>query len=109
VIRATVDTSILAPSVRRRGYSDHGLSPIIWLWLAGHYELVISEYILDEIRRTLANTYFSRFLTPEDQAAGVERFRRRATVVPITAAVEGVATHPEDDLILATAVSGQVD
>ena len=30
-------------------------------------------------------------------------------VVQITVAVEGVATHPEDDLILATALSGQVE
>ena len=43
-------------------------------WLAGQYELVISAHILEEIRRTLAKPYFSRFLTLEDQAAGaVER------------------------------------
>jgi predicted nucleic acid-binding protein len=70
---------------------------------------VISEHILEEIQRTLTKPYFSRFLTTEDQAAGMERFRRRATVVPITVAVEGVATQPGDDLVLATAVSGQVD
>ena len=29
--------------------------------------------------------------------------------MPITVTVNGVATHPEDDLILATALSGQVD
>jgi predicted nucleic acid-binding protein len=29
--------------------------------------------------------------------------------VPITIVVEGVATHPEDDLILAIALSGGVD
>ena len=29
--------------------------------------------------------------------------------VPVTAQVQGVATHPEDDLILATAISGNAD
>lgn len=32
-----------------------------------------------------------------------------AEVVPITAHVTGIATHPEDDLVLATAVSAQVE
>jgi predicted nucleic acid-binding protein len=70
---------------------------------------VISDHILEEIRRTLAKPYFSRHLTPDDQAAGVELFREDATVTPITVVVGGVATHPEDDLVLATAVSGNVD
>ena len=84
-------------------------APIVRAWRAARYELVISEHILEEIRRTLAKPYFSRHLTPDDQAAGVELFQMDATVIPITAVVEGVATHPEDDLILATAVSGNVD
>lgn len=46
---------------------------------------------------------------PAEQMAAVELFRLNATVVPITVVVSGVATHPEDDLVLATAVSGQVD
>lgn len=32
-----------------------------------------------------------------------------ATQTPITASVSGVATHPEDDLILAAAISGCAD
>jgi predicted nucleic acid-binding protein len=32
-----------------------------------------------------------------------------ATIVEITVDVEGVATHLEDDLVLATAISGNVD
>jgi predicted nucleic acid-binding protein len=35
--------------------------------------------------------------------------RKRAIVSPITASVHGIATHPEDDMILATAVSGHAD
>jgi putative PIN family toxin of toxin-antitoxin system len=71
--------------------------------------MVISEHILVEVERTLTKPYFSRYLTTADQAHAIESLRIDATVVEITAVVQGVATHPEDDLILATAVSGQVD
>ncbi|MGI8551626.1 MAG: hypothetical protein ACR2PL_12705, partial [Dehalococcoidia bacterium] len=35
--------------------------------------------------------------------------QRQAIFTPLTIEVHGVATHPEDDVILATAVSAQVD
>jgi predicted nucleic acid-binding protein len=45
-----------------------------------------------------------------DDIGRLRRFLESDTVrTPITADVLGVATHPEDDLILATAVSAQAD
>lgn len=109
MIRATVDTSILAPSIRRAGAPRSTLAPILSRWGEGRYEMVISEHILVEVERTLTKPYFSRYLTPADQIHAIESLRIDATVVEITVVVQGVATHPEDDLILATAMSGQVD
>jgi uncharacterized protein len=47
------------------------------------------------------------------EAAELERLRRflesDGVRVPISITVSGVASHPEDDLILATAVSAQAD
>jgi putative PIN family toxin of toxin-antitoxin system len=109
VIRATVDTSALAPAIRRVGQSRSALGPILRAWYAQRYVLVLSEPILVELQHTLAAPYFSRFLSERDQEEAILALRIDATIVPITATVEGVATHPEDDLILATAVSGQVN
>jgi predicted nucleic acid-binding protein len=39
----------------------------------------------------------------------VNLFHSEATIVPLIVTVVGAATHPEDDLILATALSGRVD
>jgi uncharacterized protein len=64
---------------------------------------------LDELRRTLATPYLSRFLTEEEREQAVILLETEAILTPLTAQVSGVATHPEDDLILATAVSAQVD
>jgi uncharacterized protein len=69
----------------------------------------MSRHMLDELQRTLAKPYFNRFLDPSDQATALRLFRRFATIVEITVDVAGVATHPEDDLVLATALSGNVD
>lgn len=35
--------------------------------------------------------------------------REEAAITPIAVNVQGVATHPEDDVVLATAVSARVD
>jgi predicted nucleic acid-binding protein len=69
----------------------------------------VSGHILDELRRTLATPYFSRTLSAQDQAEALELLATDAILIPLTIQVVGVATHPEGDLILATAVSAGAD
>jgi uncharacterized protein len=104
---AVLDTNVLASALR--GYRRSYPGILLRAWRDGFYELVLSEHILDELGRTLANRYFSRFIQPYQAAAVIELLRNEATVVPITQPVQAVATHPEDDLILATAVSGRAN
>jgi putative PIN family toxin of toxin-antitoxin system len=78
---------------------------------AGAVRCISSSVIVAEVLTTLGR---GRVLRRYDiDPAEVERLREflesRPVSVEITARVEGVATHPEDDLILATAVSGQAD
>ncbi len=65
--------------------------------------------ILDELERTFQKPYFHQYLTDKQSARFLLLLRRRATVSKITVLVHGIATHPEDDLILATAVSAKAD
>jgi predicted nucleic acid-binding protein len=51
----------------------------------------------------------ARRLSSRDIDVAIQGFGTFASIVKIAELVEGVATHPEDDLILATALSGQVD
>ena len=72
--------------------------------------MVLSEPIFLEVARTFTQaTYFKSHLSQEQRAANLSLLIEAAILQPITADVSGVATHPEDDLILATAVSGEVD
>ncbi len=106
MIRAVVDANVLASG------SLTALTPpgqILDLWEAGQFELIVSEHLLDEVDHTLDKPYFLSRLPPEQSARFRSLLRRSATFTPITVQVSGVATQPEDDLVLATAVSAQAE
>jgi putative PIN family toxin of toxin-antitoxin system len=77
--------------------------------MAGAFRLVISDPVFDEVARNMVKPYFRRQLTPRQIAANLTLLANEAQLTPITAAISGIATHPEDDAILATAVSAGAD
>ncbi len=106
MISAVLDTNILAS-----GTVTVSTPPgqILDAWHNGQFELVTSEHIIDELRLTLQKPYFQKYVTINDVAAFIDLLHNEATVIPITISIKGLATHPEDDLILATAVSAKAD
>jgi putative PIN family toxin of toxin-antitoxin system len=105
MIRATLDTNVLASGVVTNAQTVNG--QVIQAWRENKYSLILSEVILTEFSRTLTQPYFSARLTAAQIAGTVNLFRTEATIVPISVTVTGVATHPEDDPIIATALSGK--
>lgn len=105
-MKVVLDTNVLASGLVGLPRQESTPGEILRQWLAGIFDLVTSEIILTETASTLTKPYFQKQLSPDERLAAVEVLRRRAVVVPITASVEGVASHPEDDLVLATAVAG---
>jgi uncharacterized protein len=104
----TVDTNVLASGF----VGKPELSPparVLDAWRIRLLTLVLSEHILTELARTFRLSYFSRRLSVVEAAANVDLLRQRTRIIPITLTVQGVATHPEDDLVLATAISGRVE
>jgi putative PIN family toxin of toxin-antitoxin system len=67
--------------------------------------------IIDEVTRTLHRPRIQRKyqISSADVTRVRELLEQETIVSPISTQVQGVATHPEDDLILATAVSAEVD
>jgi putative PIN family toxin of toxin-antitoxin system len=105
MIRATLDTNVLASGVITSTQTING--QVIQAWRENKYTLVLSEAILTEFSRALLQPYFSARLTAAQIAGTISLFRSEATIVPISVTVSGVATHPEDDPIIATALSGK--
>jgi uncharacterized protein len=85
-----------------------GLGPpgqIVNAWLAGTFDLILSGPILIEFTRNIHKPYFVSRLTPHQISDAITALLALAIQIPITTTVSGVATHPEDDLVLATALS----
>lgn len=76
-------------------------------WRAGHVHLVVSTHLLAEVTRAWTKSYWSARMPPEQREELLDLLQEEAERISITVPVHGVATHPEDDLILATAVSAQ--
>jgi putative PIN family toxin of toxin-antitoxin system len=101
-----LDANILARSALSR---TTAVSAIIDAWRAQAFTLAISTHIMAEMARTLQKPYFATRLNRADRLAYQELLYTDATLVAITVEVAGVATHPEDDLVLATAISASAD
>jgi len=109
VITAVVDTNVLASGFAGILTPISTPGEVVRQWRRGAYTLVISQHIIAELRRTLRKPYFRSRLTSREISEAVTLLRLRAALTPITAHVSGIATHPGDDEVLATAVSGRVD
>jgi putative PIN family toxin of toxin-antitoxin system len=105
-MKVVLDTNILASGA----ISATGtLSTIVDAWRSGQFKVIVSVPILEELERTLQKPYFHHSLTDTQSSRFLNLLQKRATVSPITVSVHGIATHPEDDVILATAVSAKAD
>lgn len=103
MIRATLDANVLAPGIAGGGSASNQL---FRLWRDGAYTLVTSHHVLQELERALGDPYFAARVPRSEVAEAIGQLNANAAVVELSVEVAGVATHPEDDLVLATALSG---
>lgn len=76
---------------------------------ASEFIVVTSKELLIEVERTLTKSYFVERIPAVDIEAGVGWLRSRAQIVTITDPLVGVASHPEDDLVITAAVLAGCD
>lgn len=109
MIRATLDTNVLVSGLAGLDVPTSTPGAIVQRWLDGNFELVVSAIILAELERTLGKPYYRSRRTPAQIAAAMHLVASKATVFTPTIAISGIATHPEDDLVLGVAVGADVD
>lgn len=105
-VRAALDANVLASGL---AHAAGAPGQVVSAWWKGEFQLVTSEAIIEEVTRTLTKPYFVRMVSRSRHEAAMRGLRRQASRVTPAADIEGIATHPEDDLVLATAVAGQAD
>jgi putative PIN family toxin of toxin-antitoxin system len=106
VIRAVFDANVIAAGFPAKPGT---LEMLINRWFADEFRLVVSDYILDEVENAWAKPYWRARFTTNQVRTALHVLRRDAEVTPITVTIEGIASHPEDDMVLATAVSAEAE
>jgi uncharacterized protein len=71
--------------------------------------LITSDHIMSEVQLALSKPFFVDRLAPELVQSIREGLDQAAELTEIVHLVRGVAAHWQDDLVLATALSGQAD
>jgi len=104
-LQVTADANILASGALRR-HADAAPVRFIDTWRSGRFSLILSDVIIAEVEHTFTKPYFQHTMPADDRDAFLQLLRRRALLTPLTVSVTGIATHPEDDQVLATALSG---
>lgn len=109
MMRVVLDTNVLVSGAA--GFLNPRSNPrkILQSWKANKFQLIISKPILSEVVSTLQKPYFISQLSTEQIVNFLMLLEKKGNLIELTTTVSGVATHPEDDLILATAVSGKAD
>ena len=107
--RVVFDTNLITSGVVgiRRDESTPGA--LLRRWFERRLTLVMSEHLLAEVERALAKPYFVAYTTPADRALVLSTLREQATWTDVTTVVAGVATHFEDNLVFATALSAHAE
>jgi uncharacterized protein len=108
VIRAVLDTNTLVSAILVPG----GLpARILLAAYANVFLCFASDAIISEVVRTLGRERIRRkYQLDPAIVSRISAFLSSDPVrVPLTVSVVGDATHPEDDLILATALSARAD
>lgn len=104
MIRVVLDANVIAAGfVIRTGLPARVLNH----WLEGRMKLVISEHLVEEVEIAWKKPYWRARFTQDEVAHAVALLSEE--LIPITVDVSGIASHAEDDLVIATAVSGKAD
>ena len=109
MIVAVLDTNVLASGFIGEEKPNSIPGELVRRWRARAFTLVVSEHILAELADTFRYPYFTRRLSAGAIAEALDALRTDAILQPITIEIAGIASHPEDDTVLATALSAQAE
>jgi putative PIN family toxin of toxin-antitoxin system len=109
-VRIVLDTNILVranPRVSPEGLARELLLTIVF----GPHELVLSTWILTEVRRVLNYPHVRKRwpLTEEEMGNYLSALQEAAFLVELPESLPAVVSDPDDDPILQTAILGQAD
>lgn len=97
-MRITFDTNVLIAAFIARGACHE-----LFEYSVRHHDLVLSPFILKELRRVLLEKFE---MAQDDVDEAVALLRERAEIIAPNPLSASVSRDPDDDEVLATALSG---
>jgi len=107
-IRAVVDTNVLVSGLVAAGGAP---GQILDAWIAGHFTLVTSPYLVEELLHTLSYPRIATRLRLEEEELEtiLAALLSRAEIIPDRPHPPNVTRDPKDDAVAACASAGSVD
>ncbi len=99
-MRAVLDPNILIAALLSRSGAP---GQIVARWLAGEFELVVSDSLIAELGRALAYPKLRARISSEEAAEFIALLAHAAIVAPDPATPAGRSADPDDDYLLALA------
>jgi len=103
VTRVVLDSNVIASGLTA---TSGTVALIARRWLSDEFMLITSEHIIAEVTIAWNKPYWQARVPPGVTTQLLEVLTRRAEIVLITRTVSRIAAHPHDDLVIATAISG---
>jgi putative PIN family toxin of toxin-antitoxin system len=103
-VRAVLDPNILIAALLSRSGAP---GQIVARWLAGDFELVVSEWLLAELGRALAYPKLRARICPEEADEFVSLLAHAAILAPDSSTPAGRSADPDDDYLIALAGTTQ--
>jgi putative PIN family toxin of toxin-antitoxin system len=103
-VRAVLDPNVLVAALLSRSGTP---ARLVSRWLGGEFELVVSEALLEELRRALSYRKLRDRVTPEEADAFVALLRGGALVAADPANPQRRSADPGDDYLVALAEADQ--
>ena len=100
-----LDSNVLVSALLTRGTPPDQLYRA---WVDGRFDLVTSDWQLDELKRVLGYEKLKCYIKPMEASLLLENLDSMAHVVEVTES-RGESPDPDDNWILATAVTGAAD
>lgn len=104
-MRVVLDTGVMIAALITK---DTPPDQIYQAWRKRRFELITSEWQLDEFRRVSRYPRLHRFLKPVETGVMINGLRRRGLVLQDLPVID-VSPDPDDNPLLATAVAGEAD
>lgn len=108
-MRVVLDANVLISGVLARTHPMSTLGRLMTSLEALDFRLVTSQAILDEVQRNLSRMLAATDVSKRDLHEYLGFLDVVSEIVEVSGVSAGVATHHEDDWILATAVLGVVE